>query len=711
MQYHYRAYKSMEFKSVLEIATKHITSVSRKDSIMRAAELMIQSNLRNVLIVDDGVKEYGIITVSDITSFLLNGVSFTDLIESVNYKIVKKVSKNVNALEASFLIREDVSYLCVVGDEEELLGVVSMSNIISSIDTEFVANDMKLGHIICKTKARTVKPTDSLSAVFHRVNSTPTEAVIVANDLHIPIGIITKRDIVKLIINKVDMTREAQEFMCSPLVTVSETTTVKEALELMNKKRFKRIIVVESSGELMGIITREEIMDVVYNKWSQIVREKEHELQKLSKTLAAKTEESERSSRLLNEFMDATDDLIFYKDLEYRYIGCNKAFAEFVGLQKLQIIGKSDFELFDEKRSAMFRSTDRGVIESGKTVIYNYWTKYADKENVYLSVKKAPLRDAQGKIAGLIGISRDTTEQKNLEDAAKLQQEYLQAILNMQDSMLIITNNGNSIIEANRSFLEFYGIGGALDFNGKYKSVADLFIKKEGYISKQKSKPWFETLKSQPDGDFKVLMQKQGKIDEEPRSFLLKLEKFNQDDYYLVSFTDITNIEKRSKTLELLAATDPLTQIYNRMKIGHLMETEIARSIKTKRALSLVAIDIDYFKKINDTYGHQVGDDVLIKVVDIIKSKIRNNDIFGRWGGEEFMLLLVGANIDVAIERAETFRESLAGHDFVQPTTVTSSFGVSTFKEGDTMGSFIKRADEALYAAKRNGRNRVEYIR
>ena len=277
--------------------------------------------------------------------------------------------------------------------------------------------------------------------------------------------------------------------------------------------------------------------------------------------------------------------------------------------------------------------------------------------------------------------------------------------------MLIITNDGNSIIEANRSFLEFYGIDGVLDFNGKYKTVADLFIKKEGYLSKQKSKPWFETLKSQPDGDFKVLMQKQGKIDEEPRSFLLKLEKFNQDDYYLVSFTDITNIEKRSKTLELLAATDPLTQIYNRMKIGHLMETEIARSIKTKRALSLVAIDIDYFKKINDTYGHQVGDDVLIKVVDIIKSKIRNNDIFGRWGGEEFMLLLVGANIDVAIERAETFRESLAGHDFVQPTTVTSSFGVSTFKEGDTMGSFIKRADEALYAAKRNGRNRVEYIR
>lgn len=700
----------MEFKSILEIATKHITSVSRKDSIIKAAELMIQSNLRNVLVVDEDIKEYGIITVSDITNYLLSKVSFSDTIESVNYKIVKKVHKNINALEASFLIREDVSYLCVVGDDDELLGVVSMSNIIASIDTEFVANDMKLGHIICKTKARTVKPTDPLSVVFHRVNSTPTEAVIVANSSHIPIGIITKRDIVKLIINKVDMTREAQEFMCSPLVTVNELTTIKEALELMSKKKFKRIIVVEGGGELMGIITREEIMDVVYNKWSQIVREKEHELQKLSKTLAAKTEESERSARLLSELMDATDDFIFYKDLEYKYIGCNKAFAEFVGLQKTDIVGKNDFELFDERRSNMFRKTDTDVIENCKTVIYSYWTSYTGKEEVYLSVKKAPLRDADDKTVGLIGISRDTTEQKRLEDATKLQQEYLQAILNMQDSMLIITNDGNSIIEANRSFLEFYGIDGALEFSSKYKNVADLFIKKEGYLSKQKNKQWFDTLKSEPSGDFKVLMQRQGKLSEEPRSFLLKLEKFNQDDYYLVSFTDITNIEKRSKSLELLASTDPLTQIYNRMKIGHLMETEIAKSIKTKKPLSLVAIDIDFFKKINDTYGHQVGDDVLIKVVDLIKSKIRSNDIFGRWGGEEFMLLLVGANLNVALDRAETFRASLAGHDFIEPKTVTSSFGVASFKEGDTMGSFIKRADEALYAAKRNGRNRVEYV-
>ncbi len=699
----------MEFKSVLEIATKQITSVSRKDTIMKAAELMIQNNLRNVLVVDSGIKEYGIITVTDITDFLLHGVAFTDLIESVKYSTVKKVHKDVNALEASFLIRGDVTYLCVVDENDELLGVVSMSNIISAIDTELVVNDMKLGHIIGKTKAKTAKSSEHLSSVFHKVNSTPTEAVVIISEDHTPIGIITKRDIVKLIIKKEDMSQEVAIFMRTPLVTVDEDTTVKDALELMSTKKFKRLIVLEKSGDLMGVITREEMMDIVYSKWSQIVREKENQLQKLSKTLAAKTEESERSARLLNDFIDATDDFIFYKDLDYRYIGCNIAFAEFAGIQKTDIVHKTDFDLFDDYYSNLFRDTDRDVIEKGKTIINSYWTRYSDKKAVYLSVKKAPLRDGNGKIIGLVGISRDSTEQKNLEDAIKHQHNYLQTILDMQESMIVITEDGNSIIEANKSFFEYYDVRDIAEFHARYKSIADLFVKKDGYLSNKKNGLWFKLLVSSYDRDFKVLMQKNRSI-EEPKSFLLKVEKFKKDESYLISFMDITNIEKESKNLELLATTDPLTKIYNRMKFGNLMEAEIAKSRKTKKPLSLVAIDIDFFKKINDTYGHQAGDYVLITTVEIIKSKIRSNDIFARWGGEEFMVLLPGADMDVALIRAEIMRSGLAEYDFIEPEMVTGSFGVASFMENDSMDSIIKRADEALYAAKRNGRNRVEHL-
>jgi PAS domain-containing protein len=148
------------------------------------------------------------------------------------------------------------------------------------------------------------------------------------------------------------------------------------------------------------------------------------------------------------------------------------------------------------------------VIEKGKTIINGYWTRYKDKKAVYLSVKKAPIRDKNGKIIGLIGISRDSTEQKNLEDTIKHQHNYLQTILDMQESMLVITDDGNKIIEANKSFLEFYDVKSVDDFHKKYHSIEDLFVKKEGYLHSEKNGLCFKLLASSYDSDFKVLMQK-----------------------------------------------------------------------------------------------------------------------------------------------------------------------------------------------------------
>ena len=132
----------MKFKSVLEIATTNIMSVSRKDTLKAAAEIMFSHNIRNVLVVDEGITEYGIITVKDIAGFITSGVDFSNTIESLDVKSVKQIDKDMSALDASFMIRGDISYLCVVDETKKLLGIVSMSNIISSIDAELVVNDI-----------------------------------------------------------------------------------------------------------------------------------------------------------------------------------------------------------------------------------------------------------------------------------------------------------------------------------------------------------------------------------------------------------------------------------------------------------------------------------------------------------------------------------------------------------------------------------------
>ncbi|WP_457640738.1 GGDEF domain-containing protein [Persephonella sp.] len=158
----------------------------------------------------------------------------------------------------------------------------------------------------------------------------------------------------------------------------------------------------------------------------------------------------------------------------------------------------------------------------------------------------------------------------------------------------------------------------------------------------------------------------------------------------------------------IMAEIDPLTGIYNKSKFNQLLQLELERSKRYGRPLSLILFDIDYFKKINDTYGHQAGDYVLKTLAQIVSSNIRATDYFARWGGEEFVILAPETDIEGAQILAEKIRKTIEEYPFDTVGKVTSSFGVTEASLKDTPDSFVKRADVALYKAKDRGRNRVE---
>lgn len=124
--------------------------------------------------------------------------------------------------------------------------------------------------------------------------------------------------------------------------------------------------------------------------------------------------------------------------------------------------------------------------------------------------------------------------------------------------------------------------------------------------------------------------------------------------------------------------------------------------------MALIFFDIDHFKRINDTYGHEAGDSVLQELSNIVSSMIRQTDIFARFGGEEFVILVHNNDIRTGRELADKIRSQIERHSFLQWGTVTCSFGVTQFHPDDTAERIIKRADDAMYAAKQAGRNRVE---
>jgi diguanylate cyclase (GGDEF)-like protein len=171
-------------------------------------------------------------------------------------------------------------------------------------------------------------------------------------------------------------------------------------------------------------------------------------------------------------------------------------------------------------------------------------------------------------------------------------------------------------------------------------------------------------------------------------------------------------VSERTQALEKLATTDPLTGTYNRRFLMDRAEIEIALAKRQSYDLSLVMLDIDWFKSVNDTYGHSVGDRVLILLCDTVKRELRLGDMLARIGGEEFVMLLPHANLSTAQQVAERLRTQVAGLTLLQDSGAvlqfTSSFGVATMNDSiATVDELLKAADQALYKAKNAGRNQV----
>lgn len=182
------------------------------------------------------------------------------------------------------------------------------------------------------------------------------------------------------------------------------------------------------------------------------------------------------------------------------------------------------------------------------------------------------------------------------------------------------------------------------------------------------------------------------------------------EDVYLHYATDVTKHKRMEKELRCLSVTDCLTNCYNRRFFMQKLEEEIERAKRNGNKFSLIMLDIDRFKSINDRFGHNAGDLVLKSMAEMIKNRIRKIDTLARWGGEEFVLLLPDTPVENAARLAEELRESLSRMDIQGVGRVTASFGVAGYCPGDSVDSLVNKADNMMYEAKAAGRNCVRYM-
>jgi diguanylate cyclase (GGDEF)-like protein len=188
----------------------------------------------------------------------------------------------------------------------------------------------------------------------------------------------------------------------------------------------------------------------------------------------------------------------------------------------------------------------------------------------------------------------------------------------------------------------------------------------------------------------------------------------DQARHLLILNTDLAHEVETRKALEvelrIQATTDPLTGIYNRRRFQELGNYELAREVRNQRGLSLLTLDIDHFKKVNDTHGHGVGDDTLIRFAQVCRTCLRALDTIGRVGGEEFAILLPETSLADACQVAERMRAEVAACTMTgphEPFQITVSIGAAQVRDGETFDALMARSDQQLYGAKHGGRNRV----
>lgn len=282
------------------------------------------------------------------------------------------------------------------------------------------------------------------------------------------------------------------------------------------------------------------------------------------------------------------------------------------------------------------------------------------------------------------------------------QKRYSQMILDSVPAPVIVTD-GKSLIAASDAFLQYFHFETLEAFKHEHQCVCEYFEEggtDEYLMPMRNDQRWTKFMLEHPHKTHKAKITIQGVS----TIFEVRISVLNLNDTlrYVVIFNDISTMQQQSMS-------DPLTGAANRLYFSMVYSHAISAARRSEKSLALIFIDIDHFKKVNDTYGHLVGDIVLKRIAQIVSKRIRSSDIFARWGGEEFVLLLPDTGIEEAIGVAKSLKDAINSEEFEQVGTVTCSFGVAILEENETGENLLKRSDEKLYEAKETGRNRIVF--
>jgi len=381
-----------------------------------------------------------------------------------------------------------------------------------------------------------------------------------------------------------------------------------------------------------------------------------------------------------------------------RFLYVNKAFTDMTGYTFEEIKGKTPRILQGKESSKevlkeLKEKLKKGEHFTGKTINYK-----KDNTKYHLEWNISPVKDTQGNIIQYIAIQRDIT----------IEQDYLNlldSIFDKQDDMILLTDGVKPTFE-NKKFKEFFEVKSVEEFHQLYGCICNKFLELDGYYyKKSEDENWLEVLNDLPQ-EKRLVSILNNKM--EPQAFNVHIDNF-EGLTKIVTLKNVTHLISEKEKYKNKAFQDTLTGTYNREYFEQNFRRIINEYHTYDSKLAIAILDIDHFKAVNDTYGHDIGDDVLKKFVAAIQQNSRKEDILIRWGGEEFILALKVESKTDLFKILENLRKKIETQEFPTVGKKTCSIGATMYK-GEDIYTTIKRADTALYEVKDKGRNHIKII-
>lgn len=415
------------------------------------------------------------------------------------------------------------------------------------------------------------------------------------------------------------------------------------------------------------------------------------------------------SHNLLRTIIDNAPLEIYWKDLDSRYLGCNKAFAASAGFTyPNEIIGKVDSEMKWTDEANQDRAYDNEIMKSCKPMLSYEHSKIIDGEIHWGHTYKVPLKNSANETIGLMGIDENITQRKIAEQNLRIA-----AIAFQTQEGMCITDANNIIIKVNDAFTTITG----------YSATEAIGLTPRLLSSGHHGAEFYETMWNsvKADGYWAGEIynrRKNGDIYPQHLTITIVKNEAGIVTNHVATLTDITLSKAAADKIEQLAFYDPLTNLPNRRLLLDRLNHALAASKRSKQLGALLFLDLDHFKTLNDTLGHDVGDLLLQQVAQKLTACVREGDTVSRFGGDEFIILLedLGELELEAAEKAEAIATKimlLLNEKYLLETNeyhCSSSIGISLFNNHLPIDDLLKQADIAMYQAKKAGRNAMRFF-